>query len=253
MTTGMNTVMITGCSSGFGLESARDFLDKGWSVVATMRQPDMGLLPATDRLRVLALDVTEPDSIARAVDAAGPIDALVNNAGIGWLSPFEATSAETVRRIFDTNTFGAFEMIRAVLPQLREKGSGVIVNVSSSVTMMPLPLLPVYTASKAALNAFSECLALELAPLGIRTRLVLPGQAPATHFGSNARALMADAAEAPAAYKPFIDKAVSALMENASKEPTRPEDVVRAVWRAVTDPDCPLHLPAGRDAESLAA
>ncbi len=253
MTTGMNTVMITGCSSGFGLESARDFLDKGWSVVATMRRPDMGLLPASDRLRVLALDVTEPDSIARAVDAAGPIDALVNNAGIGWLSAFEATSPETVRRIFETNTFGAFDMIRAVLPQLRKQGSGVIVNVSSSVTMVPLPLLPVYTASKAALNAFSECLALELAPLGIRTRLVLPGQAPATHFSSNARALMADAAEAPAAYKPFVDKAISTLMENASKEPTRPEDVVRAVWRAVTDPDCPLHLPAGRDAEALAA
>lgn len=249
----MNTVMITGCSSGFGLETARHFHDMGWSVVATMRKPDKDLLPASDRLRVLPLDVTDGESIAHAVEAAGPIDALVNNAGVGWLSPFESTSEETIRRIFETNTFGTFEMIRAVLPQMRKKGAGVIVNVSSSVTLKPLALLPVYTASKAAVNAYTECLALELAPLGIRTRLVLPGQAPATRFGSNAMALMDDAEEAPEAYKPFIDQVMSAFRENAAKEPTRPEDVVDAVWRAVTDPACPLHVPAGSDAEALAA
>src|SRR5690606_3509422 len=193
----MNTVMITGCSSGFGLETARHFLDRGWSVVATMRKPDAGLLPASERLRLVALDVTDRDSIARAVAEAGPIDALVNNAGIGWLSTFEGTSETTIRRLFETNTLGSFAVIRAVLPQMRDRGAGVIVNVSSSVTMKPLSLLSVYTASKAALNAYTECLALELAPLGIRTRLVLPGQAPATRFGVNAMALMAEAEAAP--------------------------------------------------------
>jgi len=249
----MNTVMITGCSSGFGLETARYFLDQGWSVVATMRKPDETVLPPSDHLRLLPLDVTNLESIARVVEAAGPIDALVNNAGIGWLSSFEGTPEETIRRIFETNTFGSFEMIRAVLPQMRAKSAGVIVNVSSSVTLKPLPLLPVYTASKAAVNAFSECLALELAPLGIRTRLVLPGQAPATRFGSNARALMEGVSEAPKEYNPVIAQVMSAFRENAAKEPTRPEDVVQAIWRAVTDPDCPLHLPAGSDAEALAA
>lgn len=246
----MKTVMITGCSSGFGLETARHFLAEGWSVVATMRRPDETLMPASDRLRVLELDVTDKESIARAVADAGEIDALVNNAGVGWLSPFESTSEETVRRIFETNTF---EMIRAVLPQMRERGEGTIVNVSSSVTLSPLPLLAVYTASKAAVNAYTECLALELAPLGIQARLVLPGQAPATRFGSNARELMAGAGEAPAAYKPFVDEVMRVFLENAGKEPTRPEDVVQAIWRAVVDPDCPLHLPAGSDAEALAA
>lgn len=249
----MNTVLITGCSSGFGLETARHFLDRGWSVVATMRTPDADILPASDRLRILPLDVTDRAGIARAVDAAGPVDALVNNAGIGWLSDFESTSEETVRRIFETNVFGAFEMIRAVLPQMRERGDGVIVNVSSSVTMKPLPLLSVYTASKAAVNAFTECLALELAPLGIRTRLVLPGQAPGTSFSANAMALMAQRQDSPAAYRPFTEEAMGALRENATKEPTRPEDVVQAIWRAVVDPDCPLRLPAGSDAEALAA
>ena len=249
----MNTVMITGCSSGFGLETARHFLDQGWSVVATMRKPDTSLLPVSDRMRVVPLDLTDGHSIAQAVEAVGPIDALVNNAGVGWLSAFEGTPDETVRRIFETNTFGTFEMIRAVLPQMRAMGGGVIVNVSSSVTLKPLPLLSVYTASKAALNAYTECLALELAPLGIRARLVLPGQAPATRFGANARVLMNEADETPEAYNPFVAQVMSDFQANSTKEATRPEDVVQAVWRAVTDPDCPLHLPAGSDAEALAA
>ncbi|MDP2119485.1 MAG: SDR family oxidoreductase [Hoeflea sp.] len=249
----MTTVMITGCSSGFGLETARHFLDRGWSVVATMRTPDETLLPAADRLRLLQLDVTDGDSIARAVKAAGPIDALVNNAGIGWLSTFEGTPDETGRKIFETNTFGTFQMIRAVLPQMRARRAGIIVNVSSSVTLKPLPLLQVYTASKAALNAFTECLALELAPFGIRTRLVLPGQAPSTRFSANARALLADAPETPADYAPFMQEVIAALMANAGREPTRSEEVVNTIWRAVTDPNCPFHLPAGSDAEALAA
>jgi len=249
----MTTVMITGCYSGFGLETARHFLDQGWSVVASMRTPDETLLPQSDRLRLLQLDVTDRDSIVRAVQAAGPIDALVNNAGIGWLSAFEGTPEETIRKIFETNTFGTFEMIRAVLPQMRARRAGVIVNVSSSVTLKPLPLLQVYTASKAAVNAYTECLALELAPFDIRTRLVLPGQAPSTRFSTNARALMADAPETPADYAPFTQEVIGALMANAGKEPTRSEDVVSAIWRAVTDPHCPLRLPAGSDAEALAA
>lgn len=109
----MNTVMITGCSSGFGRATAAHFLDQGWSVVATMRTPRENVLPASDRLRLLPLDVTEQDSIADAVAAAGAIDALVNNAGIGWMGPLEGTPEKTIRDIFETNTFGTMEMVRA--------------------------------------------------------------------------------------------------------------------------------------------
>ncbi|MGE3775510.1 MAG: SDR family NAD(P)-dependent oxidoreductase, partial [Gammaproteobacteria bacterium] len=168
----MKTVLITGCSSGFGLEMAKDFLDNGWRVVATMRTPRPDLLPASDNLQILALDVTDPDSIRAAVEAAGDIDVLVNNAGIGWLNPLEGTSMATVRDLFETNTLGTIAMTRAVLPQFRARGAGVVVNVSSSVTLTPLPLLSVYTASKAAVNAFTESLALELEPIGVRVRLV---------------------------------------------------------------------------------
>lgn len=99
----MSTVLITGCSSGFGLETARYFADRGWSVIATMRSPREEVLPRSARVRVLALDVTDPTSIAEALKAAGPIDALVNNAGIGFLNAAEErrwrSSATYSRRI----------------------------------------------------------------------------------------------------------------------------------------------------------
>src|ERR1700736_1809134 len=125
----MKTVLITGCSSGYGLETARHFHAQGWNVIATMRTPREDVLLRSERLRVLALDVTKPESIAAALEAAGPIDALVNNAGIGVVGAFEATPMTTVREVFETNTFGVMAMTQAVLPQLRMRRAGVIVNV----------------------------------------------------------------------------------------------------------------------------
>ncbi len=247
----MKTVLVTGCSSGFGLEIARDFLAKGWRVVATMRTPRADLLPASDALRILALDVTDPDSIRAAVEAAGDIDVLVNNAGIGWLNPLEGTGMETVRDLFATNIFGTIAMTQAVLPQLRRQGSGVVVNVSSSVTLKPLPLLAVYTASKAAVNAFSESLALELEPLGVRVRLVLPGRAPGTSFGASARARVGRAGGVPDAYQETMQAVFAGWAQDMS-DITRPADVVGAVWRAATDPNSPMRIPAGADAVALA-
>src|SRR6476659_1006130 len=102
----MDTVLITGCSSGYGLETARHFHSQGWNVIATMRTPREELLPRSSRLRVLALDVTKPESISAALEASGPIDVLVNNAGVGVIGVFEATPMATVREVFETNTFG---------------------------------------------------------------------------------------------------------------------------------------------------
>src|SRR5690242_13686777 len=137
----MKTVLITGCSSGYGLETARRFLAEGWNVVATMRTPREDVLPRAERLRVLALDVTRPASIAAALEASGPLDVLVNNAGIGLFGAFEATPLTTVREVFETNTFGVMAMTQAVLPQLRRRRAGVVVNVTSSATLAPMPLV----------------------------------------------------------------------------------------------------------------
>ncbi len=245
----MKTVLITGCSSGFGLETARYFLDRDWSVIATMRTPREDVLPPSPRLRVLALDVTDPESIRRAVEAAGPIDVLVNNAGVGLISAFESTPMDTVRGIFETNTFGTMALIRAVLPQFRERKSGVIVNVSSTVTLSPLLLLSVYTASKAAINFFTESLALELEPFNIRVRLVLPGRSAETRFGENARPLMLNSTSEP--YAALMQGLFAKMSEPAPF--TRLQDVAEAVWSAANDSSSPMRIPAGADAVALAS
>jgi NAD(P)-dependent dehydrogenase (short-subunit alcohol dehydrogenase family) len=244
----MKTVLITGCSSGFGLEIARHFLDRDWKVIATMRTPREDVLPRSEHLRVLALDVTDAASIRAAVDAAGPIDVLVNNAGIGMLNALEGTSMDTARELFETNTLGTIAMTQAVLPQFRQRKAGVIVNVTSSVTLRSLPLLSVYTASKAAVNAFTESLALELKAFHIRVHLVLPGRAPETRFGENARSRMQ--AGFPEPYADLV-QSVFAGWEQATAV-TQSVDVAEAVWRVANDPACPLRVVAGADALALA-
>jgi NAD(P)-dependent dehydrogenase (short-subunit alcohol dehydrogenase family) len=246
----MKTVMITGCSSGFGLEIARYFLAKDWRVVATMRTPRADLLPPSDHLRVLALDVTRPESIRRAVDEAGPLDVLVNNAGFGAASPAEVTPMETVREVFETNTFGTIALTQAVLPQFRQRKAGVVVNVTSSVTLKVLPLIAAYRASKAAVNAFTESMALELEPFGVRARLVLPGRSPETRFGDNARAHMRGFDHE--AYADFAQRTMARIVD-ATTPVTYAQDVAEAVWRAATDPSAPLRIPAGADAKAWAA
>jgi NAD(P)-dependent dehydrogenase (short-subunit alcohol dehydrogenase family) len=246
----MPTILITGCSSGFGLETARHFLERGWRVIATMRTPREDLLPPSERLRVLQLDVTDAQSIRKAVEAAGPIDVLVNNAGFGAPAPFELTSMETAHALFETNTFGTMAVTQAVLPQMRERQSGVIVNVTSSVTYKPLPLVGVYRAAKAAVNAFTESLAAEAGPFGVRVRIVLPGSSGETNFRETARAGLRGIEDA--AYGEFMKQAIARMM--ASTGPgTRATDVAEAVWFAATDPSAPLHIPAGADAVQWAA
>jgi len=244
----MKTILITGCSSGFGLETARYFLDRGWKVIATMRMPREEILPRSEHMRLLALDVTDPHSIGQAVETAGPIDVLVNNAGIGVLNALEGTSMDDIREVFETNTLGTIAMTQALLPQFRQRRAGVIVNVTSSVTYRPFPLLAVYSASKAAVNAFSESLALELAPFDVRVRLVLPGRAPETRFGENARTRMQDGI--PDAY---ADLAQNVFAEwGKATATTKAQDVAEAVWHAANDPSCPPRIAAGADALALA-
>ena len=244
----MNTVLITGCSTGFGRATAAHFLEQGWHVVATMRDPAANNLPSSDRLRVLALNVTDAESIASAVGEAGPVDVLVNNAGIGWLNAIEGTSMEQVRQIFETNTFSTIAMMQAVLPGMRARRSGVIVNVSSSTTLKPLPLLSVYRASKAAVNALTESAALELAEFGIRARVVVPGSAPGTSFGQTARSQIAATGGFPEPYAGFVERTMADMQRATTGEVTTAQDVALAVYRAATDPDCPMILPAGADA-----
>ncbi len=241
----MPNILITGCSSGFGLETAKLFLERGWDVVATMRTPDRDLLPASDRLQVLALDVTDPESVAQLVETAGHIDVLVNNAGLGAPSPVELTASQTVQALFQTNTIGTLAMIQAVVPQMRHRRAGVIINVTSSVTVKPLPIIGVYRASKAAVNAFSESLAMEMEPFGVRVHIVLPGRSPQTSFGANARPHLRGMDDAD--YAPLLQQFIKNVQDDKGPV-TQARDVAEAIWQAANDPSAPLRIAAGEDA-----
>lgn len=241
----MKTVLITGCSSGFGLETAKYFLEQDWNVIATMRTPREDVLPPSEKLRILPIDVTDAESIRSAVESAGPIDVLVNNAGIGMLNAVEGTPMEMIRDIFETNTFGVIAMTQAVLPQFRERGSGVVINVTSSTTLKAMPLLSVYRASKAAINAFTEAMALEIEQFGLRAHVVIPGRAPETRFAENGRESQRFVIPKP--YQPLAQSFMDEWAESDAPT-THSIDVAEAVWRSATDPASPFSIPAGADA-----
>ncbi len=178
----MTVWFITGASRGFGLEITREALSRGDSVVATARDPRAVLdaIPdADDRLLAVALDVSDPAQISAAVDAAiarfGRIDALINNAGRGLVGSVEETSDAEARAVFDVNVFGLLAITRAVLPHMRAQRSGLVVNLSSVGGFVSWPGWGVYSATKFAVEALSEAMTHELAPLGIRSVAIEPG------------------------------------------------------------------------------
>lgn len=242
------TILITGTSSGYGKATAEHFLKQGWNVIATMRRLEASPFEATDRLRVLPLNVTSEESIAAAIEAAGPIDVLVNNAGIGAVGAFEPMTMSFVRQLFETNTFGVMAMTKAVIPQMRARRSGTIVNVTSSVTLGDFPLASVYTGTKQAVEGFSASLAHELAYFGVRMKLVEPGYAPTTRFGANA--IVPVDQLLPGEYSDFARPILEGFARPAMT--TTEKNVAETVWSSVHDTADRLRFPAGPDAIALA-
>jgi NAD(P)-dependent dehydrogenase (short-subunit alcohol dehydrogenase family) len=247
------TILITGTSSGYGRSIAQFFLDRGWNVIATMRRPDESLFAKSDRLKVLPLDVTNAGSIDRAiaggVAAFGAIDVLVNNAGIGLASAVEATPDATVREMFETNTFGVMATCRAIIPQMRQQGGGVIVNVTSSTTLGVMPLVAVYAASKCAVEGFTESLSYELEGFNIKARLVEPGYAPTTNFTANGGPRMQGLI--PADYGAFAQSCFGKMANYPTAYCTE-EEVAEATYAAATDEGRAIRYPAGADSKMLA-
>lgn len=248
------TVLITGTSSGYGKATAELFLDQGWNVLATMRRPDTSSFARrTDRLRVLPLDVTSEESIAAAIDAGkstfGTIDVWVNNAGIGLGSIVEVTPDSVVREIFETNTFGVIAACRSIIPHMRAQGHGVIVNVTSSVTIGVMPLVAVYAASKWAVEGFTESLGYELEEFNIKARLVEPGYAPTTNFSSNGSSRMQGLI--PTDYASFA-QACFAKFANYPAAFCTEAEVAEAVLAAATYDAPTVRFPAGADTKLLA-
>jgi NAD(P)-dependent dehydrogenase (short-subunit alcohol dehydrogenase family) len=249
----MKNVLITGCSSGYGRATALHFLERGWNVVATMRTPGKAQgFPDSERLRLFPLDVTDRASIAEAIRggiaAFGGLDVVVNNAGIGLFSAFEATPERTIREVFETNTFGVMAVTQAIIPHFRERRAGTIVNVTSSVGIAPMPLVSAYVASKFAIEGFTEALSYELAAFGVSAKIVEPGYGPTTAFTANSSERLKDLI--PPAYAPYAQQLFQGF---ASAKSTAELDVARSVLLAATDGSKRLRYPAGKDAEDLAA
>ena len=245
--------VVTGAARGFGYAIAERFLESG-AAVSLWDMDKAALAKATRALGQkgkvdhITLDVTDEKSISAAVAEAGPIDVLVNNAGIGVVGAFEATPMSTVRDVFATNTFGVMALTQAVIPQLRTRRAGVIVNVTSSVTLAPMPLAAVYTASKIAIEGFTASLAFELEGFGVRVKLVEPGYCPSTRFAENGGDRMQGLI--PEAYASFAQPIFEAFAKPALV--TRESDVAETVWRAAIDTSAKLRFPAGPDAVALA-
>jgi len=249
------TILITGCSSGLGKMTASHFAGKGWNVIATMRRPDPDLANQyPDRILVAALDVADPASIEAAIQAGverfGGLDAVVNNAGITMVSIFEATPAEAIRQIFETNVFGMMNVIQAALPHLHRRNGGTIVNVGSGVGIAAMPLLSLYSASKQAVEGLSESLSYELSSQNIKVRLIQPGAMRSTNFTTTGMAA-SQSAPVPESYKPYFDHMLQSMI-NYPFASTQEQSVVEAIYAAAVDATGRLRYQVGPDVEEYA-
>ena len=241
--------LITGCSTGFGREIARAALEAGHHVVVSARRAEavQDLVDAFgDRAVAVALDVTDAGEIAAAVSTAeeafGGVDVLVNNAGHGYLSAVEEGEDAEVRKLFEVNYFGAVNMIKAVLPAMRARGSGHIVNISSMTGLVANPPNAYYSSTKFALEAVTEALATEVRPLGIKVTAIEPGAFRtdwATRSMKESATPIADYADV-AARKDLIKQFADHL-------PGDPRKVAEAVLMVTELDDPPLRLLLGRD------
>jgi NAD(P)-dependent dehydrogenase (short-subunit alcohol dehydrogenase family) len=240
---------ITGCSTGFGMELAKQAIERGYRTVVTAR--DLAKLPgdvASDQVLVLQLDVTQPEQVAAAVKAAesrfGGIDVLVNNAGIGYFAAIEEGDAAEVRKMFDVNVFGLTSMVQAVLPGMRKQRRGCIVNLSSLAGVRGMPALGQYNATKFAVEGLSEALRREVEPLGIQVMVVNPSGFRTDWAGRSAN----ESTHPIEDYSATAGKVRLAVRASSGKQPGDPVRGVKAIVEAVASGKPPHHLLIGKDA-----
>ena len=246
------TALITGTSSGIGRASAELLAGKGYRVLATMRNPDKGRdlagLAKTRgwELELIPLDVCDDGSVSAALQQAGEIDILVNNAGFEVWGPLEEMTLNDIKDQFETNVYGPFRLMTAVLPSMRNRGSGIIVNVSSVAGRVGAPLNGLYAASKFALEALSETVHYECGHFGIRVHLIEPGGVE-TPFGANRR-LVGAAAGKESPYAELVTNWQQAAERlNPGGQAAKPEAVAEVILEAIEKGD-KLRYPVGQDA-----
>jgi NAD(P)-dependent dehydrogenase (short-subunit alcohol dehydrogenase family) len=250
------TVLVTGASSGIGLETAVYFFEQGWTVIATMRDPDKRRTPLHEKgqIDLVHLDVTDSASIRTAVqhvvDTHQRLDVLVNNAGYAVYGPFEATTPAQMMRQFNTNVFGLLEVTRACLPLFRQQKEGVVVNVASMGGRIGFPLYTLYNSTKWAVEGFSEALRYELKPLNIRVKLIEPGVIKTDFYDRSLETV--DSTSLMEAYGEILKRGQKRAGENALRTGITPRAVAQTIYRAATDASGRMRYPVGRDAWQVA-
>ena len=240
---------ITGCSTGFGLELAKQAIEHGYRTVVTARDPSkLEGYGTTDQVLVLKLDVTQPDAVAAAIQAAetrfGRIDVLVNNAGIGYFAAVEESEEDEVRKMFDVNVFGTGRMIWAVLPGMRQRRAGCIVNFSSLAGLRGFPALGYYNATKFAVEGLSAALRQEVEPLGIQVMVVEPSGFRTDWAGRSANESKHQIDD----YMVTAGAARAAMRTSSGRQPGDPVRAAKAIVAAVASGTLPHHLLLGNDA-----
>ena len=240
---------ITGCSTGFGLELARQAIERGFRTVVTARDPSkLQGYGATDNVLVLKLDVTQPDQVAAAIQATmarfGRIDVLVNNAGIGYFAAVEESEEAEVRKMFEVNVFGTGRMIWAVLPGMRQRRAGCIVNISSLAGLRGFPALGYYNASKFAVEGLSAALRQEVEPLGVRVMVVEPSGFRTDWAGRSANESKHQIDD----YMATAGNVRIAVRASSGHQPGDPVRAAKAIIAAVVSGEPPHHLLLGNDA-----
>ena len=251
------TVLITGCSSGFGKLAAKKFHNEGWNVIATMRSPEKeNELTEIPNILVTQLDVTKKESVTEAVnlglDKFGQIDVLVNNAGYGGHSFLEQFSEEQIYSMFETNVFGVMRVCREVLPYMRKQKSGTVINITSMAGYMGLTLTSTYSASKWAVEGLTESMAMEYKPFGIKVKAIAPGAYGTNFIDSNDNNFDGGDDEIrESAMK--IGAHFAVLVEQMQKQAGKvadPQEVADKIFECATT-DTPVHNIVGSDAHML--
>lgn len=251
------TVLVTGSNSGIGRATVELLAGRGYRVLATMRNLEKGreLAGVAEKngweLSLLPLDVRDDASVRKAFEQAGDVDALVNNAGFEVWGPLDEMNVSDLVDQFETNVYGPFRCINAALPAMRERGSGVIVNVSSVAGRVAGPLNGAYAASKFALEALSESLHYEVGHFGVRVHVVEPGGVDTT-FPDNRRHVGA-VEDRSSPYRPMVDQWASAMTRMADNTGrSQPATVAEAILEAIEKGD-KLRYPVGPDAQMVLA
>ncbi|MFA8433504.1 MAG: SDR family oxidoreductase [Marinifilaceae bacterium] len=246
------TVVITGCSSGIGRETALYFQKKGWNVAATMRQPEkdteLFLLP---NVKLFHLNVTNEKSIHKAIDDIlsefGSIDVVVNNAGYATMGAFETASEEQIQKQFSTNVFGIMRITKILLPLFRKRKKGTIINVASIGGRITFPLYSLYNSTKWAIEGFSECLQFEVRKFNIRIKIIEPGAIRTDFYTRSMDPLKKEGLNA---YDEYVSTTF-ANMKNMGENATPPSKVAATIYKAATDGRKKMRYPVGGFAPTL--